>query len=624
MLNSMRGSGQSKTMWIIMGLLMFGLTFGFGLDSLRGANVTAIGTVGEEPIEVNTYARAYRAASARLSQQFGRALTPAELDQLNVQQQVLDAVAAQAALDNETANLGLSVGDNMVRDSIRNSVQFQGLNGGFDQETYRYFLENQMGMSANDFETQVRKENARVLVQNAVVGGVNSDTTMALTLLNFAQQERSFEWAALSEANLAAPVADPTQAELDAFYTVQAADYMTPLTRKVTYAWLNPADLLDQVNVDDAEIRESYDLQSDRFNRPEQRAVDRLVFPTVEEAQSARDRLDAGSATFSEIVVERGLAETDVDLGEVDRSGLSPAAADLLFSQEEPGVVGPVDSSLGPALFRINAVIQADNTPFEEVRDELRTELAGESARRLVVDLVGDLDDELAGGVRLEELNKIEGVQVGTIDYFNGVEHPLAGYNTFRTAVVALNEGDFPEILDLSDGGVFAVRLDGIEEPAQIPQDEVGDKLIADWRAVKTNEALLELAERFKPGLEQGGDLSFVGVDLTAVDGITRTSFIEALPPTAVSEVFTLELRDVTVIDAGNAAILVRLTNITDFDPDQDGNDVALDRIKEQIDAQVSLDILDYFSDALQADAGVALDQNIINQVNQQILGGGY
>ncbi|WGI20470.1 SurA N-terminal domain-containing protein [Amylibacter sp. IMCC11727] len=624
MLNSMRGSGQSKTMWIIMGLLMFGLTFGFGLDSLRGANVTAIGTVGEEPIEVNTYARAYRAASARLSQQFGRALTPAELDQLNVQQQVLDAVAAQAALDNETANLGLSVGDNMVRDSIRNSVQFQGLNGGFDQETYRYFLENQMGMSANDFETQVRKENARVLVQNAVVGGVNSDTTMALTLLNFAQQERSFEWAALSEANLAAPVADPTQAELDAFYTVQAADYMTPLTRKVTYAWLNPADLLDQVNVDDAEIRESYDLQSDRFNRPEQRAVDRLVFPTVEEAQNARDRLDAGSATFSEIVAERGLAETDVDLGEVDRTGLSPAAADLLFSQEEPGVVGPVDSSLGPALFRINAVIQADNTPFEEVRDELRTELAGESARRLVVDLVGDLDDELAGGVRLEELNKIEGVQVGTIDYFNGVEHPLAGYNTFRTAVVALNEGDFPEILDLSDGGVFAVRLDGIEEPAQIPQDEVGDKLIADWRAVKTNEALLELAERFKPGLEQGGDLSFVGVDLTAVDGITRTSFIEALPPTAVSEVFTLELGDVTVIDAGNAAILVRLTNITDFDPDQDGNDVALDRIKEQIDAQVSLDILDYFSDALQADAGVALDQNIINQVNQQILGGGY
>jgi len=69
---------------------------------------------------------------------------------------------------------------------------------------------------------------------------------------------------------------------------------------------------------------------------------------------------------------------------------------------------------------------------------------------------------------------------------------------------------------------------------------------------------------------------------------------------------------------------LVRLTNITDFDSDQDGNDVVLDRITQQIDAQVSLDILEYYSDALQSKAGVSLNRNIINQVNQQMIGGGY
>ena len=78
------------------------------------------------------------------------------------------------------------------------------------------------------------------------------------------------------------------------------------------------------------------------------------------------------------------------------------------------------------------------------------------------------------------------------------------------------------------------------------------------------------------------------------------------------------------MIDSGNAAILIRLTNISDFDPDQDGNDVALDRIKQQIDAQISLDILEFFSDALQTDAGVTLDRNIISQVNAQMTGGGF
>jgi peptidyl-prolyl cis-trans isomerase D len=498
------------------------------------------------------------------------------------------------------------------------------LNGGFDQESYRYFLENQVGMSVGQFEARVRKENARALLQNAVVSGVSSDRTMAMTLLDFAQQQRSFEWAALTEENLASPVADPTDAELEAFYTVQKADYMTPQTRKITYAWLNPADLLDRVDVDEVEIRESYDLQSERFNRAEQRAVDRVVFPTVEAAQAARDRLDTQAASFSEIVAERGLTEADVALGEVARANVSAPAADLLFSQTEPGVVGPVESSLGPALFRINAVIQADNTPFEDVRDELRTELAGESARRLVADLVGEIDDELAGGVEIEELNKIEGLQVGTIDFHENSDRPLAGYAAFRAAANSVAEGDFAEVLDLSDGGVFAIRLDGIQEPAQIEQADVGPQLIEDFKAAKNNEALMDLAERFKPGLEAGGDLAFVGVNLTAVDGINRTSFIEALPPAAIAKVFEMDTGDVAVIDSGNAAILIRLTNISDFDPDQDGNDVALDRIKQQIDAQISLDILEFFSDALQTDAGVTLDRNIISQVNAQMTGGGF
>ena len=624
MLNSMRGSGQSKTMWVIMGLLMFGLTFGFGLDSLRGANVTAIGAVGDEEIEVNTYGRAYQNAYLQLSQQVGRNLTPAELDQFGIQEQVLDAVTAQAALDNETAVLGLSVGDELVRDSIATSPQFQGLNGGFDQEAYRYFLENQVGLSAGQFEARVRKENARSLLQNAIVSGVSNKDTMALALLNFAQQERSFEWAELTEANLAAPIAEPTQAELEAFYSAQSADYMTPLTRKITYAWLNPTDLLDDVEVDEAQIRESYELQSDRFNRAEQRAVDRVVFPSLEEAQAARDRFDAEAVSFSEIVSERGLTDADVDLGEVSRTDLSAAAAELLFNQSEPGVVGPIESSFGPALFRINALIQADNTPFEEVRDELRAELAGESARRLVSDLIGEIDDELAGGVRLEDLTKISGLQVATLDYFDGNDHELMGYNEFRAAALAVQDGDFAEILDLSDGGVFALRLDGIVDPAPIPLAEVTERLSEDWQASKTNEALLELAELFKPGLEQGGDLNFVGIDLVAIDGINRTSFIEEVPPSAIAEVFNLELGGVAVINAGDSVVLLRLTNVTDFDPDQEGNDVALDRITQQIDAQVSLDILEYFSDALQSKAGVSLNRNIISQVNQQMTGGGY
>lgn len=620
MLNSMRGKGQSKVMWVIMGLLMLGLT-GFGIGGIGGGNIRSIGTVGDEPIETNTYARAYQNAAGRLNQQAGRTLTAAELENFGVQEQVLDAVVGQAALNNEAAMRGLSVGDETVRTTILQSTQFQGLDGTFDRENYTFYLERQLGITASEFETLIRKENARSLVENTIVSGVSSDLTVPTTLMNFAQQERSFEWAALSEDNLGTPIATPNDEDLQAYYDTHAANYLSPLTRNITYAWLNPIDLLDNVAVDEAEIRESYDLQADRFNKVEQRAVDRIIFPTPEDAQSARDRLDAQTATFSEIVAERGLEDADVDLGEVSRGDLGTAVADLLFGATEPGVVGPVQSDLGPALFRINAVLAADSTPYEDVRDELRNELAGESARRLVSDRVTEIDDLLAGGADLEALAKNTEMTLNTIAYFDGSDAAIAGYDEFRAAALDAQQGDFPEVLDLSDGGVFALRLDSIDQPKAIPLDEVREKVTADWRAEQLNTALKALAERLKPGLEKGGDLSIMGLNLTPVDGIKRNSYLEQLPPTTVLEAYKLDKGGVTIVDGGDSVVLLRLTDITEFDPDLDGNDVVLERIKGQLDAQISIDMLSYYTDALQTKAGVQLNRAIITQINAQVTG---
>jgi peptidyl-prolyl cis-trans isomerase D len=272
-------------------------------------------------------------------------------------------------------------------------------------------------------------------------------------------------------------------------------------------------------------------------------------------------------------------------------------------------------------LFRINAIISADNTPFEEVRDELRTELAGERARRLVADLVDEIDDELAAGIELEELSKIPGLQVGTINFNEKSNHPLADYEAFRSAAYASQKEDFAEILDLSDGGVFALRLDSIEEPTQIAQAAIGAKLEDDFKVAQTNEALMKLAKQVKPDLESGGNLDSRDVKLETVENITRNSYIETLPPRAITKVFEMELGDVSLIETSGTVFLVRLTKINNFDPDQKDNQLVLNEVKQQIDAQISLDILDYYSESLQSKVGVTLNRNVIEQVNLQITG---
>lgn len=619
MLNTMRGSGNSKVMWIIMGLLMLGLT-GFGIGGLSGGTIRTIGAVGEEPIEIAPYATGLQNAIARQNQQAGRALSPSEVRESGVQTQVLDAVVGIAALNNEVAAKGLSVGDEAVRDTLMASTQFTGIDGSFDRERYEFFLDRQLGITPAEYESLLRKQNTRAILESAVVGGVQSDGASARVLLDFARQERSAEWAELTAETLAEPIADPTAAELAAFYEANADSYRTPLTRRITYAWLDPAALIDSIELSEEDLRAAYADQSERFNQPERRAVDRLVYPSLAAAQEARERFDAGEASFTDLVEARGLGETDITMGEVERGDLATAAADAVFAAQGPGVIGPVESALGPALFRINAVLSASRVPFEEAEPELRDELAGEAARREVNAMVTELDDMLAAGATLEELGADTPMTHATIAYNDATSEAIAGYPAFRSAAEAAAEGDFPELIDLEDGGVVALRLDGIEAPAPIPLDEIRDRVTADWRAEQLMAALRDRAAAFVAQIEAGSEPE--ALIWNVEETMTRTSFIDDLPPATVTEVFALDARgDIAVLDGAERVILVRLTDITPFDTTTEEAAALLDTIRTRMDAGVALDMLDLFSRAVQDRAKVTLNQAAINQVNNQILG---
>ena len=95
-----------------------------------------------------------------------RLSSPDLLDQL-----ALSRLTALAALDNEVGELGISIGDENLQKEIVQIPAFQGVNGTFDRESYQFQLE-QAGMTDSQFESDMRKESSRTIVQGAVVSGV--------------------------------------------------------------------------------------------------------------------------------------------------------------------------------------------------------------------------------------------------------------------------------------------------------------------------------------------------------------------------------------------------------------------------------------------------------------------
>ena len=610
---SSKTSPSKIAVWIIVGLLIVGLA-GFGTGQF-GGTIRTVGAVGDAEISTDEYYQALQGELGRLSQQSGRTVTLAEARQLGVEQQVLGRLLRTAAMDDEAARIGISAGDETVADQLRAMPAFQG-NDGFDREAYAFALRNS-GLNEQEFESEIRRTQARSLLQTAVAGGIASPDAYTDLLMGYIGERRNVTWAVLDESVLSEPVEAPDDKTLSAWYAENGSLFEIPTTRQITYAWLTPEALVGEVEVGEDAIRALYDERIDEYQAPERRLVERLVFGSEEDAQAAADAIAAGEQSFPEIVAARGLDLSDIDLGDVTEAELGEAGS-AVFAIDGTGVAGPAPTPLGPALFRVNAVLAARDVAFEEVRDELRGEAAVGVARRAVADRAGPLDDELAAGVTIEELGDQPGVEVGTIDFTDGSDSGLAAYTAFREAAAAAEEGDFPELNVLEDGGVFAIRLDAVVEPRVPDLDEVREEATAAWIEAETRARVAEGAERLIGAIENAGGFEPFDLDARTEEGLSRDAALPGLPIGLAEAAFEMEEGELRVL-AEDEVVILRLDAIVPSDP-EGADTIALSAILGgQASQQIAQDVFDAFARAVQADRGIEVNAQALAAIQAQI-----
>ncbi len=616
MMRSMRAKGNRSLALILVGLLIVGLA-GFGVGGLGGGRINTVASVGDAPVTVSAYVRML---NQRL-QQMGRALSTSEAEEIGIFRDVLRISLDIAAVSNEAMQSGISVGDEFVLDSLMEGSRFQGIDGNFDQAVYEFAIER-AGLTTAEFEEELRDELRRGIIRDAVALGVHSSGALSETILRYELERRDFEWARFTESNLDSPVEFPSGSQIEAHYSAHPDDYMSPLTRSLTYSWLRPDMLIDEVKVTDAELQEEYDAQPERFDIPEMRAVERIAFETEQVAADARARLDSGAVSFDEIFVERGIEPGDAYLGMVARDDLSADAAEAVFALDQPGIAGPVESVFGLALFRVGSIQNAITTSIDDVRDELRAELALGRAISLVSERVSEIDDLLASGATIEEITAETELEGGKLDLSELVEshRGIAAHQEFRDAAWSIESGGFPEILDLADGSIFMVRLDSVREPAPLPLSAVRDDVVDDWKSQVVMDRLFEVAGRVKSSLTGGGTLEEHGLDAQTETGVVRNATVVGAPRHLIAEVFSLGIGEVTTVEGDDGMYLARLSEIRV--PESEVEE-AVTRSRERNDRVRGSDMFQLYTTAVESSAGVSINQTAINQINTQLVVGG-
>ncbi|MGF6859538.1 peptidyl-prolyl cis-trans isomerase D [Rhodobacteraceae bacterium MBR-64] len=613
-----RTKGTNIIVWVLLGLLILGLA-GFGFDSF-GTSMRTIGQVGSRDIDADEYSLALRNEVRAASQRFGQPITMDQAFALGLDRRVLQGLVQRAAFDNEADRIGLSAGDARVQQEVVSQPAFQGLDGSFDRAAYRAALRN-AGLTEPGYERQVREEITRSLLQGAVAGGLQAPDSYVDTLLSYLSERRSFTRLPLTRADMATPLPEPDEATLRAYYDAHPDAFTAPETRNITYAWITPDMLTSEVAVDEGAVQALYDQRADQYQLPERRLVERIIFDTEDAARAAMDRIGPDGAGFDEVVKERGLGLADVDIGDVTLADLGEAGPEI-FAASAPAVLGPLPSRFGPAIYRVNGVLPAQVTPIDEVRDDLVAELSASQTRREVDQLTEKVNDLLAGGATLEDVANETKLQLGSIGFQDGMDEGVAAYPEFREAAATISEDDFPEAINLSDGGLIALRLDAVVPPQIRPFDKVTVKVIEAWATEETTKRLTARAEDIISALKDGSSFADLGLEPETVTGITRDGFVEGAAPGMIAAVFAMKegaLRIVTG-NAGQVEVL-RLDKV--LPPDMNDPDVVTLRgdIGDALTQGIAQDAFGYFSDALQQSAGISLNSTAIQAVNALLRG---
>lgn len=623
MMQGLRKAGQSLIGRIIIAVMFGFLILSFAIwgvgDIFRGYGRNAVATVGKAEIGIEQMRTAYQNEIQLLTRQQRRQITPELARALGIDQRVLSRLVTEAALDQTATRLGLATSDETVRDIIFNDPNMKNAAGQFDRNRFNELL-RAMGLSEQSFVREQRAATMRQEIAEMVVGAVTAPGALQELGHRLRHEQREIAYVTLPES-AAGEIPAPAEDVLKRYFEERKAAFRAPEYRSANVLALTPVNLADPAKVSEADARARYEqIKVQRFGSPERRTVQQIGFPSMEEAQAAKAKIEAGES-FEAVAASRNVSEANLTLGTFTREGLfDPAVREAAFTLAQGAVSAPVQGGFGVVLLRVSAVEPERLKSFEEVADEVRRDVANTRAAAQVTELHDKIEDQRASAKPLPEIAKEFGLTLRSFGPASAAlvkpdgtdEASLPGGETTQGAIFRSDIGVDNEAIRLpNNGGYVWFDVTKIDAPRERGYDEVKAEVEKQWRADEVASRLSARARELTQKLDGGEKLDALAfAQGLALEDATlgRQDQSEALPRNVVSLVFGTPVGksgSAAVADAGRVVFQVKTATVTPYvrTTEEAENFVRL------LSSSISEDILSQYVAKLQSDLGVAVNQ---------------
>ncbi|WP_375460662.1 SurA N-terminal domain-containing protein [uncultured Enterovirga sp.] len=553
MLQGINRLGKSWVGKVVVAILFGFLIVSFAVwgigDIFRGNVRTQVATVGGVDITAEQFRTAYQTEYQNLIRRARRSITPEQARALGLEQRVLARLVSEAAFDQDTRRLGLSVSDELVIRTVQADPAFRGANGAFDRGLFIDIL-RQTGISEAQFVREQRAVVARQQLAEALTGAYRVPIAMREAVHRFQAERRSAEYLRLGPVVLG-DIPAPNPAQMQSFYDERKTSFRAPEYRALSMLRLDAAALAKPDAVSDQDAEAYYArLKDSRFGQPERRAIQQIVFPTKDEAETASARIKAGTS-FEDLAQERSVDEPTLNLGTLTRGEMiDQAVATAAFALAEGQVSDVVAGRFGPVLLRVTKVEAGSAKPFEEVKAEVKTELARERARTELTAVHDAIEDQRASAKPLTEIAKERGIALLRVTAVDRSGRDRAGTvvdlgperDNVLTAAFRADVGADIEAVTYRDGGYAWFEVTAIEPAKDRTLDEVRDRVTEEWRANEVSTGLTAKARSLTERLDKGETMAAIAAELglaveTATD-LARGQPKDGLAPPVVTRIF--------------------------------------------------------------------------------------
>ncbi|WP_421851110.1 SurA N-terminal domain-containing protein [Oricola sp.] len=625
MLDALRKSSRS---WVAKALLLLLLVsfavWGVSGQIFSGGPGEAVVTAGETSVSVLDYRLAYDRQVSVLSRQFGQRISREQARLFGIDQQILGQLAAGAVLDEQSRIMNLGLSKDRIAALIAEDPAFHGANGQFSRQNFSFVLRN-VGMTEDEYIENRQAVAIRQQLVEAVADGLTAPATLLDAIAQHSGETRDVSYIALNDQAIE-PVAQPEESALRTYFDANKSRYRAPEYRAIEFVRLAPEEILDEESVSEDDMRADYEANQDRYTSEETRTIEQLVFQQEADAVAAHERI-LGGQSFEDAVVETGRTLADASIGTVRKSDLpDPAVADAAFAVPNAGDISEVvEGAFGSIIVRVTAINSATVKSYDEVKDDIRRELALVEANDVLLDVHDAYEDARAGGQSLREASnaqKLQPLEIAAIDA-QGLDTAGAAVSSIPeqaelvSAAFEAEQGVENPPINAGNSGFIWYEVTDVTPSRDRTFEEVRDRVAEDWIADETDNRVRALAEELLSRIGTGSAIPDIGESegyaVLAKYGLQRNSDDPDFGRDGTAEVFDggSDHNGLVKAPAANTYNVFQVTTVAQA---LGGVEALPSELRPTLESAMSDDLLDQLVAKLQMEYRVQVYQSAIDR----------